>query len=203
MADAFDVRGASRQPHQFAGPRQRRFAGIELLPLDLDFRHRRDAANHLDLIAVGLAQPDPLAAAGFIDVFDSRGAGCFGQALEIIFALNVICETDELRIVFLGDMDVVAGISAAHVKRVGGPIAAPQAKTGEKFLHDVEIGRLEAPVCDIHRLHPGHIVLPRQCGWHARTVAAICHDQGDVGNACLRCDSRRRPSRRSGRCRAH
>src|SRR5262249_48538643 len=38
---------------------------------------------------------------------------------------------------------------------------------------------------------------------HDCTVAAICHDRGDVGNACFRCDSRRRPSRRSGRCRVH
>src|ERR1700730_12410901 len=62
MTDALDVRWSPGQPHQFTGPRERRFAGIELLPLHRNFRHRCDAANHLDLIAVGLAPPNPLTA---------------------------------------------------------------------------------------------------------------------------------------------
>src|SRR6185312_17543041 len=89
VADAFDVRRATRQAHQFAGARGGQLARIELLPFDVDRLDRGDAADDFDLIAVRLGEPHALAAAGFVDGLDAGGAGRLGDALEIVFVVDV------------------------------------------------------------------------------------------------------------------
>ena len=79
-----DVRRAARQPHQFAGARGRSFAGIESLPLYLDWGDLRDAADYFDLVAIRLGEPHALAAARLVDGLDARGARRLGEPLQVI-----------------------------------------------------------------------------------------------------------------------
>src|SRR5580700_6271391 len=161
MADALDVGRPPRQPHQFAGARGRRLARVQPLPLHRDRRNLFDAAHHLDLVAVRLGQPHPLAAAGLVDVFDARGAGRLGELLQVILAVDVIGDADEFRVALFGDVDVVRRIGAAHVERVGSALRAVHAETGEELLRHVEIGRFEPPVGDIGYFRPSHMCSPR------------------------------------------
>lgn len=94
MTDALDVRWSFGQAHQLARPRQRRFPGVELVArLGTLRRERRNAVHALDLIAIRLGEPHPLAAAGLVDRLDAAGAGCLGEAGKIVFARRVIGET--------------------------------------------------------------------------------------------------------------
>ena len=160
VADALDVRRPPGQPHQFAGARSRRFAGIEPLPFDRDRTHRLDAAHHFDLIAVRLGQPHALAAAGLVDIFHARGARRLGEPLQIVLAVDVIGEPDEFRVALFGDVDVVGGIRAAHIERFVGPVRPAHAEPRQELFRDIEIGRAHAPISDIPRLDPGHFLTP-------------------------------------------
>ena len=154
--------GPLGQPHQLAGARGRRLARVELLSLHRDRRQLLDAAHDLDLVAVRLGQPHPLAAAGLVDVFDARGAGRLGERLQVVLVVDVIGEADEFRIALLGDVEMVGRIGAAHVERVGGALRPVHAETGEEFLRHVEIGRPEPPVGDIGHFSPSHMCSPRE-----------------------------------------
>jgi hypothetical protein len=160
VGDPLHVRGALGQSHQFAGARDRLVAGIEPLPLGGDRRQRGDAVHHLDLIAVRLGEPHALAAARLVDAFHGRGAGRLGQAVEVVLARRVIGKADELRIAFLGDVDVVRCVGAAHVERGRRALGAHHAEAGEEFLHHVKIGRPEPPVSHIGDLDPSHGCFP-------------------------------------------
>ena len=77
------------------------------------------------------------------------GAGRLGEPLQVVLAVRVIGKPDEFRLALLGDVDVVGGIGAAHVERVGGAFGTDHAEAREEFLGDVEIGRSQAPVGDV------------------------------------------------------
>ena len=111
--------GPLRQPHQLAGARERILAGVELLAR-LDRRCGATGAiavHDLDLVAVRLGQPHPLAAARLVDRLDRRGARRLRQPVQVVLARRVVGEADEFRIALLGDVDVVQRIAAAHVER--------------------------------------------------------------------------------------
>src|SRR5262249_28857305 len=112
VADALDVRRTLGQPHQLAGAQQRIFAGVELLALGRDRRERGDAVDDLDLVAVGLGEPHPLAAAGLVDRLDAGRAGRPRDTLEVVLARRVIGKADEFRLALFGDVDVVRAIGA-------------------------------------------------------------------------------------------
>ena len=133
-------------------------SGIELLPLERNRRHWRNPVHHLDLIAVRLGQPHALAAAGLVDVLDSGCSGRFGDALEVILARGVIGKAHEFRLAFLGDMDVVVRIGAAHVERGRCALGAYHPEPRKKLFHDVEIGGAQPPV--------GHIRYFDECHRH-------------------------------------
>ena len=127
-------------------------------------RQRRDAVHDLDLVAVRLGEPHPLAAAGLVDRLHLRRAGRLGQALEVILALRVIGQPDEFRLALLGDVDVVGRIGAAHVERGGGAVGAYHAEAREKFLGNVEIGRPQAAIGDVADFDVRHDRYPCSIG---------------------------------------
>jgi hypothetical protein len=53
-------------------------------------------------------------------------------------------------------MDVVIGVSAAHVQRIFGALGAVHAKDGEKFFSLVQAGRLQAAKGQVSDFDMGH-----------------------------------------------
>ncbi len=112
--------------------------------------------HDLDRIAVRLGQPDAPAAAGFIDVLDTRGAGEFGDRLQIVLAGGGPGKTDEAGIAFFGDVDVVHGIGAAHVKRRRRACRAHHPERGQKRFLGIQIGRPEPAISEVPHLDNRH-----------------------------------------------
>ena len=156
MSDPLDMRGALGQPHQLARAQQGILARVELLALGRNRRQCGDAVHNFDLIAVGFSEPHPFAAAGLIDVLNGRGAARARDALEIVLGRGVIGETDEFRRAFLGDMDVMGGIGAAHIEGCVGARRAQHSKPREELLHHIEVGSPKPPVRDVGCLDPSH-----------------------------------------------
>ena len=97
-----------------------------------------------------------VAAAGLIDVLNGRGAGRARNALEIVLGRGVVGETDEFRRAFLGDMDVLGGIGAAHIEGCVGALGTQHSKPPEELLHHIEVGSPKPPVRDVGCLDPSH-----------------------------------------------
>ena len=114
---------------------------------------------HLDLVAVGLAQPHPLAAAGLVDAFDRRGAGHARNLVEVFLARRVISQADEAGRPELGHMEMMLGIGAAHEELVLGATGANHAEIEQEFFLLVEIGRAQTPPRDVLDLDDRHDVL--------------------------------------------
>ena len=112
--------------------------------------------HDFDLVAIGVGQPHPFAAAGLVERLDARRAGRPCDAFEIVLARRVIGEADEFRRALLGDMDVVGGIGAAHIQRRVGALGAHHAEAREEFLHDVEVGSAQPTVGHVRYFDPGH-----------------------------------------------
>ena len=156
VTDPLHMRGPLRQPHQLAGARQRLVARIELLAPGRDRRQRRNAVHHLDLVAVRLFQPHPLAAAGLVDIFHRRGAGRLGETREVVLARGVVGKPDDLRLALLGDVDVMGRIGAAHIERGRRALRAHQAEAREELLHHIEVGCAKPPIGNVGRFDPRH-----------------------------------------------
>jgi hypothetical protein len=73
------VVGDLARPHQPAGAPVRLAAGVDRVARDLDRLDRLHAGDHLDLVAVGLLEPHPLAAARLVQGLDARGARQLGD----------------------------------------------------------------------------------------------------------------------------
>ena len=86
--------------------------------------------------------------------------GAPASAFQVVLAARPIGETDEARLALLGDMDMVAGIGAAHVERRAGALHLAHPEAGEEFLHQVEIGGREPPIGDVLYLDPCHCGRP-------------------------------------------
>src|SRR5262252_3791199 len=86
MAKPFDVRRALLDPEQLALAAVFVVPGIDRWPRHFNRIEQRHAMDDLDLIPVGIGQPDPLAAAGLVDVLDWRGPLDPGNALEVLHA---------------------------------------------------------------------------------------------------------------------
>ncbi len=112
--------------------------------------------DDLDLVAVGLGEPHPLAAAGLVDRLDAGRAGHPGDARKIVLARRVIGKADEFRLALLGHVDVVGAIGAAHVERRGGALRAHHAEAREKLLHEIEVGGLEPTVGHVGNFDASH-----------------------------------------------
>ena len=94
-------------------------------------RYRNEVTDPAMLHAIG--EPAGL------DVLDAGCAGCLGEGLEIVLARRVIGDTDELRLAFFGDVDVVHRIAAAIIDRLGAFIARVEPEVVEEFGLEVEI----------------------------------------------------------------
>ena len=112
--------------------------------------------HHLDLVAVRLFQPHPLAAAGLVDILHRRGAGRLGEAREVVLARGVVGKPDDLRLALLGDVDVMGRIGAAHIERGRRALRAHQAEAREELLHHIEVGCAKPPIGNVGRFDPRH-----------------------------------------------
>ena len=86
MAEPLDVRRARIDPEQFALAPVFVVAGIDPRAMHRDRVEHLHAINHLNLIAVGVDEAHPLAAAGLVDVLDLGGAGSPRDPFEILHA---------------------------------------------------------------------------------------------------------------------
>ena len=135
MAEPLDVRRAALDPEELALAAVFVLAGIDLRPLDRDRSQHLHAVDDLDLVAVGVGQAHPLAAARLVDILDLRGALDPGHPLEVFHAGGVDRDADIARLAQFGHMEVMRRIGAAHVERVLGAVGADHAEIGqERFL---------------------------------------------------------------------
>src|ERR1700730_4815321 len=162
MAEPLDVRGTALDAEELTSAAVLVVAGIDRGPVDLDRVEQCHAVDDFDLVAVGIGQAHPLAAAGLVDVLDLGSALDARNPLEVVVARRVNGDPDIARLAELGDMDVVRLIGAAHVKGVLGPIGANHAEIGQELLLLVEIGRPQPPVSEIEGFDRRHDNLPRK-----------------------------------------
>ena len=135
-------------------------AGIDRRALQRDRVEHFHAVDDLDLIAVGIRQPHPLAAAGLVDVLDLRGALDPADALKVLHAGGMDRDPDIARLAQFGDMQVVRRVGAAHVERIFGAVGADHPEIGQEFLLAVEIGRAQPAIGEIVGFDDGHEILP-------------------------------------------
>src|SRR5215472_8656171 len=98
MAEPFDMRRALLDTEQLALAAEFVVTGIDRRPRHFDRVEQRHAMDDLDLIPVGIGQPDPLAAAGLVDVLDWRGTLDPGNALEVLHARGMHGDADIARL---------------------------------------------------------------------------------------------------------
>src|SRR6185312_10064018 len=157
VADALHLRGALLQAAEIAD------AAIFLrAPIDDVGPHRKrvdllDAPDHFDLIAIGLAQPHPLAAAGLVDRFNRRGAWNAGNLLEVFLALRIIGKADEAGRTELGDMQMMLGIGPAHEQSVLRPPGPNHAEIEQKLFLLVEVGGPDPSPGDVSDFDDRHV----------------------------------------------
>ncbi len=161
MAEPLDVRRALLDPEQLALAAVFVVAGIDWGTLDRDWIQHLHAIDDLDLVSVGICQAHTLPAAGFVDVFDRRGAGDPRDFLEVLQVRRMDGDADVAGLAKFGDMDVVRGIGAAHVKGVPRPVGADHAEISEELLLLVEIGRAQAPISEVEGFDRRHEILPK------------------------------------------
>src|ERR1700720_1879231 len=162
MAESLDVRRPLLDPEQFALTAVFVLAGIDRGTLDRNGVEHLHAIDDLDLVSVGIGQAHPLAAAGLVDLFDRRGAGNPRDLLEILHARSVDGDPDIARLTQFGDMDVMRGISAAHVEGVPRPVGADHAEIGQELFLLVEVGRAQPPISEVEGFDRGHDYLPKR-----------------------------------------
>src|SRR5262245_18062553 len=90
VADPLNPRGAPVDAHHCAGPLEPFRAEVEGLALHGDGLQLLDPVNDLDLVAVRLLEPHPLAPARLVDVLDARCARRLRDLLEIVEAGGAI-----------------------------------------------------------------------------------------------------------------
>src|SRR5216683_8153104 len=156
MAEPLDVRGTALDPEELALTAVLVVAGIDRRTVDLDRIEQRHAVDDLDLVAVGIGQAHPLAAAGLVDVLDRGSALDTRHSLEVVIARGVNGDPDIPWFTQFGDVDMVRRISAAHVEGGLGPIDADHAEIGQELFLLIEIGRPQPPVSEIEGFDDGH-----------------------------------------------
>src|SRR5262245_37090327 len=156
MADPFHPRGAPVNAHHRAGPLEAFRAEVEWLALHGDGLQLLDPVHDLDLVAVRLLEPHPLAPTRLVDVLDARRARRLCDLLEIVEALRVEREPDEPWIAILRDVEMVRGIGAAHVEGVVRPIRAHHSEIGQELFGGVEVGRAKSSPREIRSLDECH-----------------------------------------------
>ena len=161
MAEPLDVRGAALDPEQLALAAVFVVAGIDRGTLDRDRVEHLHAVDDFDLVAVGVGQPHPLAAAWLVDVLDRRRALDLRDPLQIFHAGGMDGDPDIARLAQFGDMDVVRRIGAAHVEGVLGAVGPDHAEIGQELLLLVEIGRAQPPISEIEGFDHRHDNLPK------------------------------------------
>src|SRR5439155_16380460 len=149
MAEALDVRGAALDAEELALAAVLVVARIDRRTVELDRIEQRHAVDDFDLVAVGIGQPHPLAAAGLVDILDRRGPRGPRYPLEVVVARGMHGDSDIARLAELGDVDVVWRIGAAHIEGVLGPVGTDHSKIGQELFLLVEIGRPQPPISEI------------------------------------------------------
>src|SRR4029077_19541134 len=89
MAEPLDVGGPALDAEELALAAVLVVAGIDRGTVELDRVEQGHAVDDFDLIAVGIGQAHPLAAAGLVDILDRRGALDPRHPLEVVIALGV------------------------------------------------------------------------------------------------------------------
>src|SRR6267378_6569334 len=74
MAQPLDMRGPALDAEELALAAVLVVAGIDRGPIELDRVEQRHAVDDFDLVAVGIGQAHPLAAARLVDALDGGGA---------------------------------------------------------------------------------------------------------------------------------
>src|SRR5215204_2537270 len=105
--------------------------------------------------------------------------------MQVVLARRVIGKADEFRLAFLGDLDVVERIGAAHVECGRRAVGAHHAEAGEEFLHEIEIRRPQPPIGNVGRFDPGHAArLLRECSAEFCTNLRSRHQQDQARATC-------------------
>src|SRR3984893_9755426 len=107
MAEPVDMRWAALDSEELTCAAVLVVAGIDRGPVDLDRVEQRHAVDDFDLVAVGIGQAHPLAAAGLVNVLDRRSSPDPRNPLEVVVARGVNGDPDITRRAGRGDMDVV------------------------------------------------------------------------------------------------
>ena len=149
VAQTLDVRGAPFQAGQLADP-----AAVVAADVDGVLAHGqrlefRQAPDDFDLIAVWIGQADALATAWLVDRLDGRGALDLGGAGQVVFAGRIEAQANGADVAFLGDVDMVLGIAAAHVERVLRARGPGHAEVAQEFFLGVQIGCAEPGIGDV------------------------------------------------------
>src|SRR6516225_722564 len=156
VAEPLDVRGALLDAEQLALAAVFIVARIDRGSRHLDRLEHCHAVHNLDLVAVGVGQPRPLAAARLVDILDFRGSLDPRHPLEVLVARRVDGDADIARLTQFGDVDVVGWIASAHVERIFGPVRPNHAEIGQELLLLVEIGRANPPISEIEGFDHRH-----------------------------------------------
>ena len=139
VGGALDLRRPALEAHQFA------LTHLDITGVDQVFADRQlgqlcEAAQHLHLVAVWIADTHALAATRLVDILDAGGAGRLGELLELVFVFHEPRQADELRRTEVRDMDVMVRVGAAHVQRILGAVGTHHAEGRQELLGLIKAG---------------------------------------------------------------
>src|ERR671931_9036 len=130
-------------------------AGVDLVRRN-EAEHLALAPDDVNVVAEQVGEAHALAAAGLIDVLDASRARRLGDLLEVVLALDMEAQAEELRWSQVRDVDVRRRISPAHIQAIVGALGARHAEARQKLLGLVQARRLQPAEREVGHFDDGH-----------------------------------------------